>query len=141
MKMRKLIFSAILLVLALSLFTIFTPSTKADDRYHHTTYIQAAAAPSPIGGGTSIPHLPHRQRSPAVLPTGDPKFYYWSGVTLTITHPDGNVENVTDLRLHMQEQAPIHIYASRRQLHFSSKLRRRNHSLWTQRRNNLLSLN
>jgi outer membrane protein assembly factor BamB len=100
MQARNSIFATLLLVLlALSLLAVCTPSTKADDKYHHTTYILAAAAPSPIGVGQTI-YLTYLIENvpPAVLPTNNPKFYYWSGVTLTITQPDGTVKNVTGLQ-------------------------------------------
>ena len=97
----------LLTILALSSITIFTPSTQADDKYHHTTYILVAAEPSPIGVGQTI-YLTYLIENvpPAVLPTNAPKFYYWSGITVTITLPDGTTKTVTGLTLPMQVQAP-----------------------------------
>ena len=73
-KTKKSLLSMLLLtILALSSITIFTPSTQADDRYHHTTYILAAATPSPIGVGQTI-YLTYLIENvpPAVLPTSAP---------------------------------------------------------------------
>ena len=90
---------ALFLLLAFSISSAFTPTITADDKYHHTTYIHAAAAPNPqlIGAPIYLTYIIDNV-PPAVLPTNAPKFFYWSGITLTITSPDGSVKNVTDLQ-------------------------------------------
>lgn len=96
---RKLLYATILFaILALSTIATFAPLSKADDKYHHSTYILAAAEPSPIGVGQTI-YLTFLIENvpPAVLPTDNPKFFYWSGVTLTLTLPDGTTTNMTGL--------------------------------------------
>jgi hypothetical protein len=100
MKIRKPKFFAavLLLVLTISCLSITIPAIKADDKYNRTTYLLAAAEPSPIGVGQTI-YLTYLIENvpPAVLPTSTPKFFYWSGITLTITLPDGTTKTVTGL--------------------------------------------
>ena len=95
---KKTIFATLLfLILAISLLSLTT--TQADNTYNHTTYILAAAKPSPIGVGQTI-YLTYLIENvpPLVLPTNSPKFYYWSGITLSLTLPDGSIQNITGLQ-------------------------------------------
>jgi FOG: WD40-like repeat len=98
-KNRKTFYSVLsLLLLTFALLASF-PTLMADDAYHHTTYIHAIAAPNPQLVGASvyitfiIDNVP-----PSVYPSSAPRYFWWSGVSLAITYPDGSVKNVTDLQ-------------------------------------------
>ena len=96
---KKFYITTLILLLAVSMLVALTPTIKADDKYHHTTLIHAAAAPNPQLAGSPvyltfiIDNVP-----PPVLPIDSPKFYYWSGITLTLTLPDGKTESITNLK-------------------------------------------
>lgn len=96
---RKLFIPMVFLLFGALLLTAISPATQADDRYNHSTYIHVAAAPNPqlVGNSVYITYI-IANVPPSVYPTSTPRFFWWSGVTLTITHPDGNVENITDLQ-------------------------------------------
>ncbi|MDR0372464.1 MAG: PQQ-binding-like beta-propeller repeat protein [Nitrososphaerota archaeon] len=89
---------ALLTLLTLSMFAVFTTTLKADDRYNHTTYIYVAAAPNPqlVGEVVYITYI-IANVPPSVYPVDTPRYFWWSGITLTITYPDGSVKNITKL--------------------------------------------
>ena len=96
---KKPLYAATLLtLLCISLFAASATTLKADDRYNHTTHIYVAATPTPqlVGQTVYITYI-IANVPPSVYPTEAPRYFWWSGITLTITYPDGNVKNITDL--------------------------------------------
>jgi len=96
---KKQIFAiALLILLTLPLFAILTPTLKADDQYNHTTYIHTIAMPNPqtVDKPVYITYI-IANVPPSVYPTEAPRYFWWSGITLTITYPDQSVKNITNL--------------------------------------------
>ncbi len=64
----------------------------------HETYIYVTVAPNPVGVNQDVfitfilPSVP-----PAQLPPANPRYGYWSDITITITKPDGTTQNITNL--------------------------------------------
>ena len=65
----------------------------------HQTYIYIVAQPNPIGVNQQVyltfllPNVP-----PAQLPVANPRFGYWTGITITVTKPDGTTATLTGLQ-------------------------------------------
>ncbi len=86
------------LMLTVSILIALAPASDAQSLLDHTTYIYVVAAPNPVGIGDTtyisffLPSVP-----PAQLPVATPRFGVWPGITLTITKPDGSVQEITNL--------------------------------------------
>ncbi|MDR1992630.1 MAG: PQQ-binding-like beta-propeller repeat protein [Nitrososphaerota archaeon] len=95
---KQLYTTTLLILLVLSLFAVLTPIIIADDRYNHTTYIHTVAAPNPqlVGSIVYITYI-IANVPPSVYPTNNPRYFWWSGITLSITYPDGSIKNITNL--------------------------------------------